>query len=284
LGARAERFFVHASAAPSLALRVRGERAALIESLAAARPDASVRASDLSPLAVVVRGAGDPRRIPGFAEGAFAVQDEGSQWIALAVGARPGERVLDACSGRGGKSLVLADAVGAGGELVAVDLSSPKLEQLGREVSRLGLSSRVETRAVDLAVGLGGLSEASFDRVLVDAPCTGLGTLGRRPEIALRLTPDDPARMARVQQAILANAARLVKPGGRLVYAVCSVAGVEAAHTPPAGFALVRDLEVGGRRHEADADGVFRIGPWTDDAPMDAYQVVVLERGVGEPT
>lgn len=273
--ARAESFFRHASGPAWLTLRARSEeqREALAVAVRQAHPEAEVREGALSPLAVTCRGVGDPRRLPGYDQGAFAVQDEGSQCIVLATGAAPGETVLDLCAGRGGKSLALADRVGKKGRVVAVDVADTKLVQLRREATRLGRGgalAAIETHAIDLSVGLGGLPEGSFDRVLLDAPCTGLGTLGRRPEIALRLTEADVGRMGELQRAIHERARRLLRPGGRLVYAVCSFAAAEVV-----GRSSVATLDVSAGPIAADDDGVFRIGPWCSDTPMDAYQVVV---------
>jgi 16S rRNA (cytosine967-C5)-methyltransferase len=149
------------------------------------------------------------------------VQEEGSQLAALAVGARAGESVLDACAGRGNKTGVLARAVEPDGAVDACDSSPSKLERLGEELARLGLHARA-TFAVDWTVGSGEVS-GKYDRVLVDAPCTGVGTLRRRPEIALRREPADLAAKAREQLAIVTRAAEHVRPGGALVYVVCSV-------------------------------------------------------------
>jgi 16S rRNA (cytosine967-C5)-methyltransferase len=168
---------------------------------------------------------GDLRRREGYAEGRFTVQEEGAQVVALALGARPGERVLDVCAGRGQKATYLAEVVGPRGQVVASDLHGAKLRVLASELARLGLPP-VKTHAVDLTCGTGDLPKG-FDRVLVDAPCTGTGTLRRRPEIASRLMPDDPERLAAVQASILRHAAECVRPGGRVVYAVCSVLASE---------------------------------------------------------
>ncbi|MDF3068141.1 MAG: Ribosomal small subunit methyltransferase [Polyangiaceae bacterium] len=168
----------------------------------------------------LVRGEGDPRQKPGYAEGAFTVQEEGAQAIGLALGATPGESVLDACAGRGQKSTLIAERLGAG-RLVACDLYPEKLAALEGEAQRLQLPA-IETRGVDWCVGHGGLS-AEFDRVLVDAPCSGTGTLRRRPEILRRLGPTDPARLAALSESILRSAASRAKAGGAVLFAVCSV-------------------------------------------------------------
>ncbi|MFO0572021.1 MAG: transcription antitermination factor NusB [Polyangiaceae bacterium] len=174
----------------------------------------------VSPLARVL-GPGDPRKLAGYSEGAFVVQEEGAQVVALALGVRPGQRVLDACAGRGQKTSLFSEQLGSGAELWACDVHPAKLAELAREHRRLGLAPP-HTLAVDLGVGAGNLPEG-FQRILVDAPCTGSGTLRRRPELALRLGPDDPARLADLQRRILETAARRAAPGARIVYAVCSV-------------------------------------------------------------
>lgn len=178
----------------------------------------------VSKQARLVRGEGDPRQKPGFAEGAFTVQEEGAQAVGLALGVRPGDKVLDACAGRGQKSTLIAERLSSG-SLVASDLYPEKLEALTEELTRLRLSS-VETRAVDWSVGQGGLPE-DFDRVIVDAPCSGTGTLRRRPEILRRLKPEDPARLAKLAESILRSAASRARPGGTVIFAVCSVLRAE---------------------------------------------------------
>jgi 16S rRNA (cytosine967-C5)-methyltransferase len=208
---------------PPVALRVEqaSEREAWVARLCGAAPSASFEAGPVSPLAILARGAGKPQKLPGWKEGAWSVQEEGAQLAALALGAREGERVLDACAGRGNKTAVLARAVGAQGAVDACDAGPAKLERLAEELSRLGLRARA-THAVDWTVGSGEVRE-SYDRVLVDAPCTGTGTLRRRPEIALRRTGDDLGAVAERQVTIAARAAGHVTAGGSLLYVVCSV-------------------------------------------------------------
>jgi 16S rRNA (cytosine967-C5)-methyltransferase len=180
----------------------------------------------VSPLARRLERIGDPRRLPGYAEGAFVVQEEGAQAIALLLGAKPGERVLDACAGRGQKASLLAEQVGPEGALWATDLYPEKLAALETEFGRLHLP-QAERRGVDWTVGSADVP-VDFDRVLVDAPCSGSGTLGHRPEILRRLGPEDPARLAELATRILRSAASRAKPGGRVVFAVCSVLAEES--------------------------------------------------------
>jgi 16S rRNA (cytosine967-C5)-methyltransferase len=271
---------------PPLALRVSASvsRDELGARLVAVRPGLELQPGQLSPHALLLRRAGDPRALPGYAEGEFCVQEEGAQVVACCLGALPGEVIADLCAGHGGKTVLLAEAVGRAGEVTAVDLDERKLERIPKELERLRLdSSRVSLRAIDLRVGLGGLT-ARFDRVLVDAPCTGLGTLRRRPELLLRVSETDPARLAQEQLAILRQAARLVRPGGVLLYAVCSPMpeeGAEVASRLEAelpSLARCRDAgDFGLPGLVPDPDGVLRLGPWLGgldaDSP-DVYQVV----------
>lgn len=290
---RARAFLVARRLPPATGLRVAAtaDPAATLARLREVRPDAEVRPGDLAPRAILVRGAGDPRRLPGYARGALTVQEEGAQLVGLAVGAGPGERILDACAGRGGKTAQLVEAVGEVGAVVATDPHEAKLERLAEELRRLRLPPVEDARPVDLTVGAGGLPEGTFDAVLVDAPCTGLGTVHRRPELLLRVGPGDPERLAALQGAILGTAWRLVRPGGRLVYAVCSPTRAEGADVADAFEAAHPDA----RRVPAgvpaapgvapDPDGILRVGPWSAaaDAPgPDAYQVVRWRRAAAD--
>jgi 16S rRNA (cytosine967-C5)-methyltransferase len=204
-----------------LSLRMNEDRQTWIETLRQATPNATFDAGKVSPRSILVRGAGDVRRLPGVGN-AWIVQEEGAQIVALALGAQAGDRVLDACAGRGNKTWILADAVGQTGAVDASDLYATKLERL-RE-SPLGSAVR-QTFVVDWSTETptGLTPPRDYDRVLVDAPCSGTGTLRRRPEIALHRSADDVKRLSELQATILRQAALHVKPGGRLVYAVCSV-------------------------------------------------------------
>jgi len=180
----------------------------------------------VSPLSRLLRKKGDPRRHESFEQGAFVVQEEGAQLVALALGARPNERILDACAGRGQKASLLAEQLGPGGVLWATDSHPKKLRALNDEFARLGLPAP-KTTPVDWTSGVADVPD-DFDRVLVDAPCTGVGTLRRRPEILARLGPEDPARSSAKAEAILRSALTRAKANGRVVFAVCSVLQAEA--------------------------------------------------------
>jgi 16S rRNA (cytosine967-C5)-methyltransferase len=155
------------------------------------------------------------------------VQDEGSQIAAQLADARPGLRVVDFCAGAGGKTLALAAAMGNRGHLVACDVSATRLERATQRLRRAGAS-------IVQRVPLAGARDKwvkrhaqSFDRVFVDAPCTGTGTWRRNPDAKWRLRPEDLVELAALQADILDSAQRLVKPGGRLIYVTCSLLGEE---------------------------------------------------------
>lgn len=176
-----------------------------------------------SPMAVRLAEKPALSRHPLFQEGAIEVQDEGSQLLGLLMAPKRGEMVADFCAGAGGKTLLLGALMRNTGRLYAFDISEKRLANLKPRLARSGLSNvhpvRIESER-DLKVKrLAG----KMDRVLVDAPCSGLGTLRRNPDLKWRQTPEGVAELTAKQASILAAAARLVKPGGRLVYATCSL-------------------------------------------------------------
>jgi 16S rRNA (cytosine967-C5)-methyltransferase len=190
-----------------------------------------------------------PSRVPVMATAAFQkglveIQDEGSQLVVQAVGAAPEMRVLDYCAGAGGKTLGLAMTMNNRGHVVACDVSEPRLDGAVRRLRRAGVHN-VERHLLVEGDKWAKRRAASFDRVLVDAPCTGTGTWRRNPDARLRLTQTDLDELVAKQSAILDRAASLVRPGGRLVYATCSVlreenaAQIEAFLERHPGFALL---------------------------------------------
>jgi len=158
-----------------------------------------------------------------FKSGAIEVQDEGSQLLSLIVGAKRGEMITDFCAGAGGKTLALGDIMRNTGRLYAFDISDKRLAKLKPRLARSGLSNIHPVRIAnenDIKVKrLAG----KMDRVLVDAPCSGLGTLRRNPDVKWRQDAEGVMELQEKQKAILASAARMIKPGGRLVYATCSL-------------------------------------------------------------
>ncbi len=176
-----------------------------------------------SPLGVRLQGKPSLARVPAFVSGEVEVQDEGSQLLALLLDAKRGEMVVDFCAGAGGKTLAIGAAMRNSGRLYAFDTSAHRLDAIKPRLARSGLSNvhpvAIAHERDERIKRLAG----KIDRVLVDAPCSGLGTLRRSPDLKWRQTPETVAAQAELQQRILASAARLVKPGGRLVYATCSL-------------------------------------------------------------
>lgn len=160
--------------------------------------------------------------LESFKEGLFEVMDEGSQLVAEAVNPPPGGRVVDACAGAGGKTLALGALMQGKGTLFAMDTAGKKLEELRKRARRAGLSN-VSARAVEGAALPPEARGESWDRVLVDAPCSGLGTLRRTPEARWRTSPAEVARFPALQLSLLVAYAPLVAVGGRLVFATCTV-------------------------------------------------------------
>ena len=180
-----------------------------------------------SPLGIRLSGKPSLAKVPAFVQGEVEVQDEGSQLLALLLDAKRGEMVVDFCAGAGGKTLAIGAAMRNSGRLYAFDTSGHRLDALKPRLARSGLSNvhpvAIAHERDDRVKRLAG----KIDRVLVDAPCSGLGTLRRNPDLKWRQTPQTVAAQAGQQQAILTSAARLLKPGGRLVYATCSLLQAE---------------------------------------------------------
>ena len=180
-------------------------------------------ATPYSPWGLRLQGKPSLAKVKAFERGAIEVQDEGSQLLALLLDAHRGEMVVDFCAGAGGKTLAIGAAMRNTGRLYAMDTSGHRLDALKPRLARSQLSN-VHPAAIaherdDRVKRLAG----KIDRVLVDAPCSGLGTLRRNPDLKWRQKPEGIAEVAATQTAILESAARLLKSGGRLVYATCSV-------------------------------------------------------------
>lgn len=200
-----------------------------------------------SPVGLRIQPSAGARRHPNvqteeaFQRGRFEVQDEGSQLCALLVGAKPGEQVLDLCAGAGGKTLALAACMNNRGQIHATDSDKSRLAPIYERLKRAGVRN-----AQVHAPEPGGLVELAvqMDRVLVDAPCTGTGVWRRRPDAKWRVTPDAVAKRVGEQDAVLADAARFVKPGGALVYATCSLLPSENDQRVAAFLAAHPDFRV----------------------------------------
>ncbi|CUB20319.1 Ribosomal RNA small subunit methyltransferase B [Bacillus safensis] len=159
---------------------------------------------------------------PSFQEGYVTIQDESSMLVARALDPQPGETVLDACAAPGGKSTHIAERMNDEGKIVSLDLHEHKVKLIKQAAKRLNLT-QIEAKALDARKAADYYSEASFDRILIDAPCSGFGVIRRKPDMKYTKSQEDSARLAAIQQAILKEAAPLLKPGGTLVYSTCTM-------------------------------------------------------------
>ena len=236
----------------------------------------------LSPVCVRVQGKPPIKYHPLFAKGALDIQDEGSQLLCFLVGARRSEMVADYCAGAGGKTLTLAMIMRSTGRVYAFDVSDKLLARLRKRLARSGLTN-VHSQRID--AGNDARLErlrGKFDRVLVDAPCSGLGTLRRNPHLKWRQSPRTVSEFQASQRSILASAARLLKPGGRLVYATCSILDEEnrdvvndfREHHPQ--FRLVPAIKVLREERIALDTGEY-LELWPHRHGTDAFFAAVLE-------
>ena len=258
-------------------------REALADRLAAERPGAVIVPSAIAPDALLARGLEAPARTLAFSEGAFSIEDVGAQVVAELCGAAPGERILDACAGLGGKTAHLAALAGNAADIEALDLSQAKLRQAEEQWARLGARG-VEARAADLTRDFPPDTKP-YDRVLLDAPCSGLGVIRRHPEVLLRRSEADLTLLAATGRRMLDVVAPVVAPGGLLTYAVCTFDRVEGEDVVDAFLAAHPDFQIeapvraGGAVPWARltaAGEVVRLWPHRDDA--DAFFAVRLRR------
>jgi 16S rRNA (cytosine967-C5)-methyltransferase len=209
------------NAPASVDLRVNLLRATLAEALAALQAEGHAVAPTLLSLVGLRADAWLPlANSRAYIDGLVEIQDEGSQLLALVVNARPGERVADLCAGAGGKTLALAAMMENAGEIIAADVSSSRLQRMVPRLRRAGVTI---ARAVPGEAHALADAMDPFDRVLVDVPCSGTGTWRRHPEARWRLTPERLAEYVSGQAGLLRDGARMVRPGGWLAYATCSL-------------------------------------------------------------
>jgi len=261
---RAEEILWADNEPPGLTLRATGDRDALLAELRAAGLEVEPGGVPES-----VRAPGvDPRELPAVNEGRAVPQDEASMRVVLATGAESGDRVLDLCAGPGGKSTHLATLVGPEGSVTAVELHPHRAEMVRRSASRQQVT--VEVHVGDaLAPPLA--DDARFDVVLLDAPCTGLGTGRRRPEVRWRRQPEDATALADLQGRLLIAAAERVALGGSLTYSACTWTAVETVEVAdgfeagPLGSDFERRERVQLLPDRDDTDGMF-ITSWTRTA------------------
>jgi 16S rRNA (cytosine967-C5)-methyltransferase len=241
-----------------------------------------------SPWGLRVQGKPAVNRMQVFLDGSVEVQDEGSQLLALLTGAARGQMVVDFCAGAGGKTLALGAMMRNTGRLYAFDTSAHRLAELQPRLARSGLSNvhpvAIAHERDDRVRRLAG----KIDCVLVDAPCTGLGTLRRNPDLKWRQTPSAVSELVARQTAILASASRLLRPGGRLVYGTCSVlraenedvaAAFETVHANDFEPVPVANLLEQARVEKAtDLDAQGRLRMWTHRHATDSFFAAVWTR------
>ncbi|RUA00410.1 MAG: 16S rRNA (cytosine(967)-C(5))-methyltransferase RsmB [Deltaproteobacteria bacterium] len=221
--------------------------------------------------------------LPGFGDGAFQVQDEAAQLVTFILDPQPGEKILDACAGLGGKTGHIAQKMKNTGKITAVDFQSEKLTRLHREMRRLGVTI-VSSRTADLNKPSAVSSLGSFDRILLDAPCSGMGVLRRHPDAKWRHTARTLSKMAERQRRMLRHLSRSVEPGGILVYAVCSTEPEENKdvidhflhHHPNFKLTPASSLLPKAARHITDSDGFFR--SFVHRHGMDGFFIARLQK------
>ena len=213
---------------------------------------------------------GNPLLTPIARDGLFFVQDEASQLVASLVAARAGDRVLDACASPGGKTVAIAAAMGDRGLVVAADVRGRRLDLLTRTLARSGASS-VRILQADASALPFDVSHGVFDWILLDAPCSGLGTVRRDPDIKWRRTSDDLPALQRSQVAMLREAARVLRPGGHLVYSTCSSEPEENEH--------VVDVVLASGLLRPATGSRFRTFPFRDGLEAFFAAVLVKPRG-----
>jgi 16S rRNA (cytosine967-C5)-methyltransferase len=217
--------------------RRRATREAVLAELEAAGIAAA--ADPVLPDAIRVDDRIVPPALPAFVEGRVSVQDASAQWVVELLDLAPGLRVLDACAAPGGKTCHIAERAPDLAALVALDLDPARLPRIDAALARLGLAAT--TRAADATRIESWWDGVPFDRILIDAPCTGTGVIRRHPDIRLLRRPGDVAALAARQDALLDALWRLLAPGGRLVYATCSVLAAENADRVQAFLARTPD-------------------------------------------
>ncbi|WP_230199167.1 16S rRNA (cytosine(967)-C(5))-methyltransferase RsmB [Risungbinella massiliensis] len=178
-------------------------------------------ASDISPTGVIVEGVGNPANLQSFADGEFSIQDESSMLVGYALSPDPGSRVLDMCAAPGGKTTHLAELMENQGEIIANDIHPHKQGLIRQQADRLGIEI-IRTRVGDARNLRQGFPAESFDAILLDAPCSGLGVIHRKPDIKWRKDSQDVEALVGLQRELLDTAASLLKPGGVLVYSTCT--------------------------------------------------------------
>ncbi|WP_461213184.1 16S rRNA (cytosine(967)-C(5))-methyltransferase RsmB [Lacticaseibacillus sp. GG6-2] len=242
----------------------------------------AIQPSAVSPVGLVAPG-GFFAGAPEYDYGMFTVQDESSMLVAPSLEVKPGDQVLDACAAPGGKTTHIAQYLDpeAGGKVTALDLHPHKVRLIAKNAARLGLADRVEAYAMDARQAQDQFAPESFDRVLVDAPCSGLGLIRRKPEIKYDKKPADLEHLPEIQLAILNSVAALVKDGGRLTYSTCTMAREENQDVVAAFLAAHPDFEqvpTPGRERLTKAHSAPALQLFPDDYGTDGFFIATMTR------
>lgn len=267
--------------------RTKTTRDELLEALRTRFPEA--RACRFAPDGIVLGRRGDVGQDPAFLAGLISPQDEASQLVVHWLDPQPGERILDLCAAPGTKTAAIAERLAGSGQVVAIDRHERRLALVGRGLRRLELggvatSVRDATQSLEELAAHGG----PFDRILVDAPCSGLGALRRNPDARWRVRPEDLAELAKTQRALIESAAAVLRPGGSLVYSTCTVTPEENEQvirgflaTRASWRIAPRDTAPEALRDLLDADGFLRLLPHRHDT--DGFFAARLIRGQPDP-
>ena len=241
----------------------------------------SYTTTNFSPDGIVLTDSTGPvQKTDFFHEGLLRIQDEGAQLVSYLLNPQNSENILDVCAGTGGKTTHLAAILKNSGSILAIDRHEGKLDELRKETDRLGIEN-IQTKLVDLGVRLPDELAEKFDQVLVDAPCSGTGTLRRNPEIKWRIQANDLKGYAAKQKIILQNASGGVKKGGRLIYCTCSLLPAEnedvitqfLANNPSFTLAPIPETI---QKSLIDKSGFFRTYPHIHN--MDGFFGAILQR------
>jgi len=196
-----------------------------------------------------------------YKEGRVTIQDESSMLVALALDPQPDVKVLDACAGPGGKTTHIAELMDNKGSIIGLDIHKHKTGLIEESANRLDIDT-IQTQVLDARKAIEMFEEESFDRILIDAPCTGFGVIRRKPEIKYQKTQKDVENIARIQQGILASVAPLLKKGGKLVYSTCTIDREENIGTAEAFLEKFTDFKVDEHLSERLPNDVKDKGHW----------------------
>lgn len=209
---------------PSVSVRVnraRSSRDKLLEQMIEQGLDAAP--SNLSADGIIVRNSGNMALSAWYQEGLVSVQDESSMLVAGAVAPEPGMKILDCCAAPGGKTCHMAELMGEQGSVIANDIHPHKAKLIQDQAERLGLADSIRTTSMDALKLKDHFAPESFDRILLDAPCSGLGVIRRKPDLKWVKSPEDITEISHIQRELLDSVAGLLRPGGVLVYSTCTI-------------------------------------------------------------